>query len=599
MRVDIRGTGDSDGILRDEYLRAEQDDALEVLSWLERQPWCDGNVGLIGYSWGGFNGLQIAARRPPQLKAVVSMYSTDDRYTDDCHYMGGCLLASDMLKWATWMRAFNALPPDPRFRDDWRETWLYRLDQTPAFIEPWMSHPLRDAYWRQGSIAEDYGAIEAATLVVGGWTDAYTNAVPRLLERLECPRRGIIGPWGHTVPYLGVPGPAIGFLHECLRWFDRWLKGVDTGVERDPLVRYWMSDSFEPAGYHAELPGRWAQIGEWPTPTQSRQLELTSAGELVALPGGESAARVAADAETVRIESRQASGQTAGVWCANGRADETPLDQRPDDELSACFDTAPLGSPLEVLGTPVARLRLGSDEPAALVAVRLCEVAPDGVSNLVSWGLWNLTHRAGHEAAEPLEPGRSRDVEVPLNVIGHRFSAGNRLRLAISPTYWPHAWPSPRQATLSLELGGASWLELPELELGAEPLERGFEPPERVALPADARSSRKRTRTTTDGRHAIEDRESRRELVADSATLVTSESSDVYRIAENDPLSARVECARTVGLERDGWQVRVECEATMTADATDFRVQDRLRAWAGDELVFERERRFDFPREGL
>jgi len=205
VRVDIRGTGDSDGLLEGEYLPQEQDDALEVLTWLAEQPWCTGDVGMIGYSWGGFNGLQIAARRPPQLKAVVSAYSTDDRYTDDCHYMGGCVLGSDMLKWATSMRAYAALPPDPRFRDDWREVWLERLEKTPALVEQWLTHQTRDEFWRHGSVAEDYSAIEAATLLVGGWADAYTNAVPRLLQHLSCERRGLIGPWGHF-PQLRAEG---------------------------------------------------------------------------------------------------------------------------------------------------------------------------------------------------------------------------------------------------------------------------------------------------------------------------------------------------------------------------------------------------------
>jgi len=88
-RVDIRGTGDSDGIILDEYLPQEQEDAVEVLAWLAAQPWCTGSLGMFGISWGGFNGLQVAARRPPGLKAIITVGSTDDRYADDVHYNGG------------------------------------------------------------------------------------------------------------------------------------------------------------------------------------------------------------------------------------------------------------------------------------------------------------------------------------------------------------------------------------------------------------------------------------------------------------------------------------------------------------------------------
>ncbi len=160
VRVDIRGTGDSDGVLLGEYLEQEQDDALEVLAWLAAQPWCTGKVGMIGYSWGGFAGLQVAARRPPELGAVVTICSTDDRYLDDCHYMGGCLLASDMLKWASTMLAYAAQPPDPRFVGEaWRDMWHERLERTPAFAEDWHAHQRRDEFWRHGSVAEDYSAI--------------------------------------------------------------------------------------------------------------------------------------------------------------------------------------------------------------------------------------------------------------------------------------------------------------------------------------------------------------------------------------------------------------------------------------------------------
>ena len=142
VRVDLRGSGESDGILYDEYLEQEQDDALEVLSWLEAQPWCSGEVGMIGLSWGGFNGLQVAARRPPQLKAVIALGFTDDRYHDDVHYKGGVLLAHDMNVWASNMLGFLASPPDPQhYGDAWREVWLERLEQTPPLCRGLDSAP--------------------------------------------------------------------------------------------------------------------------------------------------------------------------------------------------------------------------------------------------------------------------------------------------------------------------------------------------------------------------------------------------------------------------------------------------------------------------
>ena len=172
VRVDMRGSGDSEGVLTDEYLPLEQDDAVEVIAWLAAQPWCTGRVGMMGHSWGGFNALQVAARRPPALRAILTSCSTDDRYADDIHYMGGALLL-DNLRWASTMFAHNSRPPDPAVVGDrWRELWLARLRGSGLWLDTWLRHQRRDAFWRQGSVCEDFSAIECPVFAVGGWLDA-------------------------------------------------------------------------------------------------------------------------------------------------------------------------------------------------------------------------------------------------------------------------------------------------------------------------------------------------------------------------------------------------------------------------------------------
>ena len=383
------GTGDSEGILLDEYLAQEQDDAVEVIAWIAEQPWCSGAVGMIGYSWGGFNGLQIAARRPPALKAVVSMHSTDDRYSDDCHYLGGAVLANDMLRWAHTMRAINALPPTPEVVGDrWREMWLERLERTPHFVEAWLTHQTYDDFWKQGSIREDYSAIEAATFVVGGWTDAYTNAVPRMLEHLRCPRAGLIGPWAHIFPERGVPGPAIGFLQECVAWFERWLNGRPIAADEWPLLRAWMQEPVQPAGFYAERPGRWLAVREWPPPARrTLRLGLTLAGELVRAErarrrGVRRATSTGRRPGRSRLSPTQSCGEAACVWCSNGLPDELAGDQRIDDARSLVFDSPPLAERLELLGRPEVALEVEATAPVGTVVARLCDVAPDGMSTL-------------------------------------------------------------------------------------------------------------------------------------------------------------------------------------------------------------------------
>jgi len=281
VRVDLRGSGDSDGILEDEYLQKEQDDALEVLDWLAAQPWCTGAVGMIGISWGGFNGLQVAARRPPALKAVITVCSTDDRYTDDVHYMGGCLLGIDMLPWASQMLVWQATPPDPEVvGEGWREQWLDRLDRTPPYVEAWLAHQRRDAYWRHGSVCEDFSAIECPVYAVGGWADGYSDAVFRLLAGLSCPRKALVGAWAHSWPHEATPGPSIGFLQECLRWWDQWLKGVDTGVMDEPMLRVWLQEAVPPRLHYDERPGRWVAEADWPADGIDPRLLLLGRGTL-------------------------------------------------------------------------------------------------------------------------------------------------------------------------------------------------------------------------------------------------------------------------------------------------------------------------------
>jgi uncharacterized protein len=586
VRVDLRGSGDSDGILLDEYLLQEQDDALEVIAWLAAQPWCTGDVGMFGISWGGFNSLQVAARRPPELKAIITVCSTDDRYADDVHYMGGCLLAADMLPWASIMLGFNARPPDPaNVGERWRELWLERLEGTPPFVEAWLAHQRRDAYWKHGSVCEDYGAIECAVYAVGGWADAYTNAVLRLLAGLSCPRKGLIGPWGHNYPEDGAPGPAIGFLQEALRWWDHWLKGIDTGVMEEPMLRAWMQESVPPRPGYRERPGRWIAEASWPPPgNEEREFPL---------PGLD---------QPLQIRGAQVAGLHAGTWCPYGGPVDFPPDQRVEDGLSLSFRFEPLGERLEIFGFPEVRLALACDRPCALVALRLCDVAPTGESALVTRGLLNLTHREGHERPSPLEPGRRYELSVRLNAVAHAFPPDHCLRVALSPTYWPFAWPSPEPVTLTLFAGS---LRLPvrpprgedeELPPFAEP--EGSDPAavEVLAVPPNDRLL---ARDVASGRLVQTWSYSyggRRRFVRNGLEIAQF-GSDTYTIVEGDPLSAAARCEWTLELRRGEWRTRAETSSLLTADADFFRVTSSVDAYEGNARVFAGTRTFSVPRD--
>jgi putative CocE/NonD family hydrolase len=587
VRVDMRGTGESDGTLEDEYTEQEQEDALEVIAWLAEQRWCSGGVGVWGISWGGFNALQIAAHRPPALKAIMTLCSSDDRYADDVHYKGGCVLALDMLHWASSMLTWMARPPDPRLAGDgWHEQWLERLEALTPWIEPWLAHQRRDEYWQQGSVCDDYSAIECPVYAVGGFVDGYTNSVPRLLEGLSAPRKGLIGPWAHAFPDDALPGPSIGFLQESVRWFDHWLKGIDTGIMDEPMLRVWLQDSVRPRRFYDVRPGRWAAEAEWPSPRIERQIwELAF--------------------ESPRsVRAVQSTGTQSGVWCAEGQAGELPGDQRPDDALSVAFDFEQLSEPLEILGSPVVRLDLEADKPQALVAVRLSEVFADGSSTLVTRGVLNLAHRESHETPSALEPGAHYAVRVLLDVAGHSFAAGSRLRVAVSSAYWPWLWPSPEEVTLTLHSGS---LEVPVRPARAEDgeLPEFGEPEHSPRLEIEERDPGPaahvlRRDLATGLVEKVFDWDLGGSLRLIGAELETSDASHcVYSIVEGDPLSAKVEFRASSGMGRGDWGILSEVTSSMTSDRDTFHVQTRLDVIESGEHIFSRDWSFSIPRDHI
>ena len=596
IRVDLRGSGDSDGILFDEYLMQEHDDALEVLAWIVAQPWCTGDVGMIGKSWGGFNGLQVAARRPPELKAVITVCSTDDRYTDDVHYMGGCLLANDQLPWASSMFVRNGLPPDPRFVGKrWREMWFERLENTPPFIEAWMNHQRRDDFWKHGSVCENYTDITCPVYAIGGWADAYSNAIPRLIEGLPGPRKGLIGPWAHLYPEMGVPGPAIGFLQECLRWWDYWLKGIETGIMDEPMLRVWMQDSIEPDPNCPMWPGRWVAEPAWPSPNIARQAYYLNSGRLDKKPTSET---------QLAYRGTLRSGLDAGIWCAHGAAADLPPDQRAEDGLSLTFTSPPLNEPMEILGFPEVALTVAVDRPNALLVVRLCDVSPTGASTLVSRGLLNLTHRESHEHPTPLEPGKRYTVTISLNAAAHSLPAGHRWRVAVSTTYWPWAWPSPEPVTLSLFTGEASQLILPvrppqDADANLTPFKEpeGAKPLEVQVRRAPSRKYTVYQDVTRNMFQLVDGSDSGSRRLLASGLVYESRNSNSYTIVEGDPLSARVQCDRKIKVGRGDWRITIETTSTMTADADRFCVTNMLEAYEGEVRVFAKTWDFVFPRD--
>ena len=587
LRIDMRGSGDSEGILEDEYLAREQQDGVALLSWAAEQPWCDGNVGMMGLSWGGFNGLQIAAHRPLPLKAVISLCSTDDRYADDVHYMGGCLLG-DNLSWASNMFAKNACPPDPAIVGDrWREMWMERLEANRPWLITWLSHQFRDGYWKHASVCEDFSAINCPVMAVSGWADGYSNAVFRLMERLKVPRQALIGAWSHKYPHEGTPGPAIGFLQEALRWWDHWLKGIDTGIDKEPMLRVWMQDSAEPDTAPEFRSGRWIGERAWPSPRiQERAFPLAHG-------------RLYSDDQTCgigeqTIQSPISIGLFSGKWCSYAQGPDMPYDQREEDGGALVFDSDPLEHSLEILGSPRVELELASNRPVGMIAIRLSDVAPDDKATRVTYGLLNLCHRQSHEAPAPMTPGERFRVSIELNDVAHRFLAGHRFRLAISTSYWPLAWgpPQPVRLTVAHE---PSRLILPVRPEQLEDLDmRPFDDPETAPGVKIARSepARMNWRVIRD----LARDESVLEVVNDQGAFRLQEidldlrvrAQEWYRCRGNNFRSFRGETRWLHEFKRGDWRILTETRTVLTCDATHFYVHATLDAYEGENRVFER-----------
>ncbi|MBW3360427.1 CocE/NonD family hydrolase [Streptomyces microflavus] len=581
VRVDVRGHGNSEGLPGDEYDAQELSDGVAVIHWLAQQEWCSGRVGMFGISWGGFNSLQIAALAPEPLKAIVTVCSADDRYDNDVHYMGGSVLAVDMHAWAATMLAFVSRPPDPsQAGDDWKELWLKRLEAIEPFSHTWLAHQSRDDYWKHGSVCEDYGAIKANVLAVGGWHDPYRDTVLRLVEHLDPGQvRGIIGPWSHQYPDRGLPpGPAIGFLQETLRWWDQHLKNKETGVMREPLLRSWISGSHPPATVYETLPGRWVGDASWPSENVSPVA--------YALQGG---ARI--------VASPQQTGLDAGRFFPFGNDADLPPDQRDEDAKSVSFEFPVEEAPIEILGRPRVKLRIRMDVPRGQAIARLCDVAPDGSSTLVTRGVLNLAARHGRDRTDDWTPGETEDVTFDLNGIGHTFPPGHRIRLAVSSSYWPWIWPQAGSAGFTLDADG-SFVELPVRRHTEDPSITFGEPeqaePLGVVYPVtleEPRPERLVVRDVAKGewRLEVDPRYGGTRVYPDGLEF-TEDALETYTIQQDDPLSARTRSDWRIRLHRPemSWDVEIETRSEIAADDNDFITSDEVICKDGGEVVFHR-----------
>jgi putative CocE/NonD family hydrolase len=548
---------------------------------------------MMGISWGGFNGLQVAAMRPPALKAVISLSTTADRYNDDIHYKGGCQLCANVY-WAGTMLSYASRPPDPEvLGNSWREVWLQRLKAEPLLLEVWLKHQRRDAYWRHGSICEDWSAIEVPVFIIGGWADGYRNAPATVAANSSALVKAMTGPWVHKYPHFAWPRPRADFTAMAIAWWKRWLANEPTGVEEWPAYRAYISEAPRPGGWRADEPGRWVGMAQWPSDTVAQTtLTLGANGRL----GG------AAHSERV-IASPQHCGTTSGEYFTLKPDADLPGDQNTDDAMSLCWETEPLDEALDILGRPVLRMPVAIDQPQGNLIARLVDVHPDGAANLIARGVLNLCHRNGNASPQAMVPGDFHDITLALDETGYRLAPGHRLRLAVSTAYWPMVLPSPRAVTATIGAGAGAELVLPLLGTAPEappPLPTGPDPlPEytehspghrRRHVEHDLQTGRVRYVLSQDGGwnenpvHAMRVHESRDE---------------VWEIDPSDPQDATGHLVFEAERARGGWQASTRSEIRFTCGAETYRVEAELTAHEGEVEVFRKTWSFEVPRDHM
>ncbi len=600
-RLDVRGTGSSGGVALDEYTAAETQDGHDAVEWLAVQAWCTGSVGMWGLSYGGFTSIQVAATRPNGLKAIVPIQATDDRYTDDVHYVGGAMTVSELSQYAVSQVAMNAMPPLPAAGGEgWVDAWRQRLEATPVWLFEWARRQRDGPYWRQGSLRPDYGRIEAAVLSIGGWMDEYVDAAIRMQARCmnAAGLRTIVGPWVHGFPSSAYPAPNIDWLHEMVRWFDRWLKGESNGADLEPPLTWFHRDPTPPERFPKRLNGSWRAASWPPSRTEVRRFSLDA--------GALTEAAAASDGVDT-FPHKPTAGVRGGslCWGAGHPPNGLAADLRVEDDAGPTYVSEPLAEPLDILGMPVAVLRVSASQPVAHVVVRLGDIAPDGSIEQVSEGILNLTHRDSHTDPSPLEPGRRYEIRVPLRAAGYRFPARHRVYLGIASAHWPVVWPSPGAGELSIHRGptAASSLELP-LAPGAgdalDPPAFRAEPPRLAEIGSETSvPATWETVEEPDGSSTIRTYEAATTTLPDGvSTLFVDERLEMTASAR-EPGRGRFENACTYRLDRDGRTVDIVAGGTTVATAIAFEWDVWIRVDLDGARFFERSWREVIPRDLL
>ena len=600
---DVRGTGNSAGSTQSIYALEEQRDACEMVEWLARQPWCDGNVGMWGMSYGGVVQWQVGVQNPPHLKALV-VGSSNDAVYDDWVYPGGSLRPYMFDTYSPLMTANNFAPPDPEVVGQrWAEMWQERLENNVPWGIDWITHPLDDAYYAAQSLQPDYSRVKVPTMLWSGWADCYPTPILRAFSRLTVPKRAFVGPWDHDWPEMAVPGPRIEFRHEMIKWFDRWLKGIDNGVTDEPplnlYVRTW-SMPRELALMCDE--GRWQAETEWvPARMRPTTLYLADRHRLLEKPEAEHAQESYAYDPTV--------GVTSGIYWGGGVIPHAmPLDQRPDEVKSLTFTSDLFERDTELTGEPEVVLHLSSTAPSGYVHVKISDVAPDGTSKWLTDGGLLTSHRASHTHPEPMQQGQAYELTIKLKFVAYIVPAGHALRVSVASADLQNAWPAGSPAVHTIHRGAtfASRVVLPLAPADAPKLPTPELRPSPRREPTDAEfvgSSHTVIHDLVNDTVTVELERVGGQLPSMSMapapfgdSTSRREARSWYTVSRQNPAVAHLRAEHTYSISRPEGDIRIQASESLASDAQAFRFQSQVQIDVDGKPHFQKSWRASRPR---
>lgn len=584
--VDIRGTGSSEGVLPErEYSEQELKDGLEVIRWLAHQEWSNGNVGMFGISWGGFNAIQLAMRRPPQLKAIIAVDASDRLFHDDIHFIDGMMHVD---AYCVSMDLQTAISPGPAFSTD-DAVLRKRFDQTPWTLL-YFSRQRDSDFWKKASLSSNYAAIQIPVFMIGGLLDGYRDSIPRMLEKMKVPMKALIGPWNHSYPHITDIGPAIEWRKDAVRWWNHWLKRTDTGIMKEPPVTVYLRDWYKPELTTKRIPGKWIDLKSWPS--------KTNPGKTFYLGADHGLSESASDTARHQLKYAPSSGLEAGLWWG----DLTP-DQRPVDAKSLVYDSTPLKKPMSILGRPKIKLWVSASAPQANWIVRLTDVAPNGESALITGAGLNGAHRISANAPSALKPGKTYPIEIELHLTTWVLPAGHRVRVAVSNSAWPMIFPTAHKMTTSVALGPDTPSRIFIPLLPADATEHpGFSEPEKYeALPG----------TSSQGSTWPGTWKQSKDTTAQSTTVNwegsdstkhpwgTQTDREAMRFDVNDlnPEKSSVKGTASTELKLDDRTLLWDADLLLTSDAKNFYYQFKRRLSEGGKVLREKTWKKTIPRD--